>query len=72
MKPYLKKLKVFFTTIFINTFIVTLSNGYEGYIATQKAFKNGGYEVKPAFSSKLSEDTGKILIDQYIKMFKLL
>lgn len=55
---------------FKNTFIATLANGYEGYMPTQKAFKNGGYETTSAiFSSQLSRNIEDILVTQFQKYF---
>lgn len=45
------------------TLVSTLTNGYDGYMITEKAYQNGGYEAQAAFSSKLTEHAGGILID---------
>lgn len=52
-----------------NTFVSTLTNGYEGYMPTKKAFENGGYEAKSAFSSKLSRDAGEIVVKYISDIF---
>ncbi|MGI6180898.1 MAG: neutral/alkaline non-lysosomal ceramidase N-terminal domain-containing protein [Agathobaculum sp.] len=44
------------------TLVSTLTNGYDGYMITEKAYHNGGYEAQAAFSSKLSEHAGEELI----------
>ena len=36
---------------------------------TKKAFENGGYEAKSAFSSKLSRDAGEIIIKYISDIF---
>lgn len=45
------------------TLVSTLTNGYDGYMITEKAYANGGYEAQAAFSSKLTEHAGALLID---------
>ncbi|MBI4558339.1 MAG: neutral/alkaline non-lysosomal ceramidase N-terminal domain-containing protein [Candidatus Hydrogenedentes bacterium] len=44
------------------TCCVELANGYAGYICTRDAYSGGGYEVRPARSSFLAEDTGKRMV----------
>ena len=44
------------------TLVSTLTNGYDGYMITEKAYRNGGYEAQAAFSSKLSEHAGEALV----------
>jgi len=47
---------------FPETFIVTLANGYIGYVPTRAAFAEGGYEVMTAWPSRLTPDAGDILV----------
>lgn len=44
------------------TFVSELSDGYCGYVPTQKAFGRGGYETWCAPSSKLSFDAGNRIV----------
>lgn len=46
-----------------NVFVSELTNGYEGYMITEEAYRNGGYEAQSAFSSKLSEHASKYLLE---------
>lgn len=46
------------------TAIISLANGYSGYIPTEKAFTEGGYETKLARSSKLSKVAEKDIIKE--------
>ena len=43
---------------FLDTFVVTLANGWHGYAPTLEAFSRGGYEPRFAFPSRLVEDAG--------------
>ncbi|MCX7795842.1 MAG: neutral/alkaline non-lysosomal ceramidase N-terminal domain-containing protein [bacterium] len=52
------------------TGIVSLANGYSGYIPTEKAFEEGGYETKLARSSKLDKKAEKIIIEEAIKLIR--
>jgi neutral ceramidase len=45
------------------TFVSELSNGWVGYLPTERAFAHGGYETIPARSSKLIESADCIIID---------
>ncbi|NJD02912.1 MAG: hypothetical protein FIA99_10050 [Ruminiclostridium sp.] len=48
---------------FDNTMIFGLANGYSGYIPTSEAFSQGGYEIKPSYSSsKFVPEAGDILV----------
>ncbi|MGC8971680.1 MAG: neutral/alkaline non-lysosomal ceramidase N-terminal domain-containing protein [bacterium] len=52
------------------TGIVSLSNGYSGYIPTEKAFDEGGYETRLARSSKLDKKVGKIIIEEGVRLIQ--
>ena len=41
------------------TFITELTDGYCGYVPTEKAFTRGGYETWPAPTSQLASVAGK-------------
>ena len=45
------------------TWVVSLANGYIGYVATAQGFVSGGYEPRTARSSKMSIDTGQRLVE---------
>lgn len=51
-----------------HTVVVGLADGYVGYIPNQAAFTQGGYEIKTAQSSKLSETAGNVLVDAILKL----
>ncbi len=53
---------------FSYTGIVSLANGYSGYIPTEKAFDEGGYEIRLARSSKLDKATEKTIIREGITL----
>ena len=53
---------------FPNTMVVELANGYCGYIPTELAFKNGGYETRLARSSYLSFEAGRIWVDNAVRL----
>jgi len=48
---------------FSPTLISTVANGYEGYIATRKAYDEGGYEVRLARSSKVAPGAGEQMVE---------
>lgn len=52
------------------TGIVSLSNGYSGYIPTEKAFAEGGYETRLARSSKLDKKAWKIIIEEGVRLIQ--
>jgi len=52
------------------TGIVSLANGYSGYIPTEKAFDEGGYETRLARSSKLYKGAGEEIIKETIKLLQ--
>jgi Neutral/alkaline non-lysosomal ceramidase. len=57
---------------FKNTLLFGLANDYLGYIPTEAAFDEGGYEIKTASSSKLDTKAGDILVAEILKMIKSL
>jgi hypothetical protein len=44
------------------TFVGELTDGYVGYVPTQKAFSRGGYETWPAPSSRLDRNAGEQIV----------
>ena len=50
------------------TFISQLTDGYIGYIPTEKAFNRGGYETWCAPSSKMDVSTGRKIVDATIEL----
>lgn len=51
------------------TYIVGYANGYVGYVPTEKAFQEGGYEV---ISTLFTREAGDIIIDESLKLLKTL
>jgi hypothetical protein len=52
------------------TGIVSLANGYSGYIPTEKAFDEGGYEARLARSSKLYKGAGEDIVKEVINLLQ--
>ncbi|MCC6444764.1 MAG: hypothetical protein IT210_15055 [Armatimonadetes bacterium] len=44
------------------TIISQLADGYVGYVATEEAYRHGGYSTWPARSCKLAEDAGDTIV----------
>ena len=58
---------------FKHTFVVELANGYAGYVPTEKAFEEGGYEVRQTVkTSRLVPEAGNMIVKESIKMMKIL
>ena len=56
---------------FKHTFVVELANGYAGYIPTQQAFEEGGYEpLRTMHSSHLRVDAGDIIVEETLNLLK--
>ncbi|MCL2517719.1 MAG: neutral/alkaline non-lysosomal ceramidase N-terminal domain-containing protein [Oscillospiraceae bacterium] len=55
---------------FKNNFTIELANGCCGYVATEKAFAEGGYEVGLSEYTYMSEDTDKLVEKTAIKLLK--
>lgn len=52
-----------------HAYIVTLANGWLGYIPTEKSFsRKGGHETSTAWWSKMDYNAGDIIADEIIKM----
>jgi neutral ceramidase len=51
------------------TFIVGIANGYIGYMPTNEAYKDGGYEV---VSARCAAETHQLFIDKAIELEKQL
>lgn len=56
--------------IFKETMVFGLANDCVGYVPTESAFAEGGYEVKTARSSQLLPETGQIVVDEIMHMLK--
>jgi hypothetical protein len=54
------------------TFISQLTDGYIGYIPTEKAFSRGGYETWCAPSSKMDESTGSRIVNATVQILQQL
>jgi hypothetical protein len=53
-----------------DTFVVTLANGWHGYVPTREAFARGGYEPRFAFPSRLAEDAGDRLTEAALSLLR--
>lgn len=54
------------------TIISELSNGWVGYLPTERAFSHGGYETRVARSSKLFESADKVVIEASLELLEKL
>ncbi len=53
------------------TLVSELSNGYCGYVPTEHAFDEGGYEThRSVFSSRLAKNAGRIITDKSVEMLE--
>ena len=53
------------------TLISELTNGYCGYVPTEKAFAEGGYEThRTVFTSRLAKNGGQIIADKSVEMLQ--
>ena len=53
------------------TMISELTNGYCGYVPTEKAFAEGGYEThRTVFTSRLAKNGGQIIADKSVEMLQ--
>lgn len=51
------------------TLVSQLSNGYCGYVPTERAFDEGGYEThRSVFSSRLAKNAGRLITEKSIEM----
>ena len=56
-----------------NTFVVSLANGWLGYIPHKAAFeRDGGHESTWAFWSKMEHDAGDIIADEILELIETL
>lgn len=53
---------------FARTVVAELANDYVGYLPTEKAFDEGGYEVRPARSSKVGRGTQRIIVEKALEL----
>lgn len=51
---------------FAHTFVFGLTNDYIGYVPTERAFKEGGYEVKTARTSQLAPEAGTLVVREVL------
>jgi len=53
------------------TMISELTNGYCGYVPTERAFTEKGYEThRTVFSSRLAKNAGQIIVDKAVEMLQ--
>jgi hypothetical protein len=57
---------------FRKTFVVGLANGYLGYMPTDEAQRRGGYESRPARSSRLGLGTEGIVVSNALELLRKL
>ena len=50
-------------SLFADTFVATLANGWHGYAPTAEAFTRGGYEPFLAYQSRLVPEAGERMTD---------
>lgn len=55
---------------FKNTLVFGLTNDFIGYIPTCVAFREGGYEIKTASSSKLDKMAGDMLVTEIVELLQ--
>ncbi len=54
------------------TLVSTLTNGYYGYVPTQEAFYQGGYETRrTVYTSRLAVDAGRRIAEKSIELLNL-
>jgi hypothetical protein len=53
-----------------DTFVVSLANGWHGYVPTREAFARGGYEPRFAYPSRLAEDAGDRLTEAAVALLR--
>ena len=53
------------------TLVSELTNGYCGYVGTEKAFEEQGYEVhRTVYTSRLAKDSGRRIADASVQMLE--
>jgi hypothetical protein len=51
----------------------SLTNGYVGYVCTQQAFVEGGYEPRrTVFTSRLAPDAGDTIVQESLRLISTL
>jgi neutral ceramidase len=60
------------TSPFKQTMILGMTNGYIGYVPTEVAFEEGGYEIKTARTSQLQPNAGIFCVKEVINMLNTL
>jgi len=53
---------------FGRTFVVELADDYVGYVPTREAFREGGYEVMTARTSKLAPGAGETMVEAALEL----
>lgn len=51
---------------YLHTLIVGMANDYIGYVPTERAFEEGGYEIKTARTSQLTPQAGELIVRESI------
>lgn len=55
---------------FHDTFVVTMANGWHGYVPTQEAFTRGGYEPRFAWPSRLVPEAGEMMVEAALGLLR--
>jgi neutral ceramidase len=55
-------------SLFANTVVATLANGWHGYAPTLEAFDRGGYEPRFAYPSRLVPEAGDRMTDAALEV----
>lgn len=53
---------------FAHTFVISLANGYVGYVATARGYAEGSYETTPARSSPVAPGSGEMMADAAVAL----
>lgn len=55
------------------TLVSELTNGYCGYVPTEKAFDHGGYEThRTVYTSRLAKDAGRLIVEESLGLLQRL
>ncbi len=57
---------------FHDTFVVTMANGWHGYVPTPEAFSRGGYEPRFAWPSRLVPEAGETMVQAALGLLRQL
>ncbi|MCJ7739396.1 MAG: hypothetical protein MUQ10_19130 [Anaerolineae bacterium] len=55
---------------FPRTYVASYANGYDGYVATRRAFTGGSYEVWPALNARVGREGGYLMVDKAVELLE--